>query len=645
MAASPLHPLLLALLDGRAADAARAFDDLTHPTPDDERWGGYALYALGELLRAHDVLVRAVARGSAAARVELATVTRALGQPSDALALLDLLDIPALETLDRVLAWRELGATLLALRRVPDALAALKRAWHDAAAFDDPLRGVAGAVALLLGQAYASRGASAPAAHYLDEALARTLPERRLHVHLVRALTRVHDGRYDAAEADVTIAETLTSQTAAAQALLWYARGSVARARLRWTDATAAFDRAACEARASGDVGVELHAALLHASVVTAQGRARDARRLIARATALATTDVEHAATHLRLGAALVLDGEAARALDAFTAARTAFVTADLAREAAWVDVHAAEAHFALGHDVDARLALERALDERGVMGNGAALLPELHLLPRVTDFLASHPTDELAAPFLHDRRAAGITAPLHVRLVSLGRQRVLADGRDVPIGMRRSLELLCFLLRHPGASRADVLLALWPDDDPKRSVNYFHRARHEFNAALPCLHMHFDKETEAYDVRVDGVRFSWDVWDVQRRLSTLDENAFLQALSLYGGPFLPSATTEWASKERTHLEWSLMKVGLQLMRRWSAEGEYRKSLNLSRRLLEVDPFDEGIAEFLVEATLQLEGRVEALAELKLITERFEAEQLVVPSRLRSLAQQIHPTN
>ena len=90
-------------------------------------------------------------------------------------------------------------------------------------------------------------------------------------------------------------------------------------------------------------------------------------------------------------------------------------------------------------------------------------------------------------------------------------------------------------------------------------------------------------------------------------------------------------------------MTFSVIGIGLRLMAQWSAAGEYQKCLSLSRRLLEVDPCDESLAEYFVLATFELEGRVAAQRALVDVGTRAERELNESPDWLTRLSGQLQP--
>lgn len=619
------HPVFQAVLDGKYEHGLDLFRRIARPDGTDLRWAGYCLFALGRLLDAKDTLLRARGAGCSAATLELATVLRYLGDADGARRELEALPLTAVSGADRVYALRERAALHLFDGHARDALPLLEEAWRDVVTLGEDGRTLEAHTAQLLGYTYGLMGRAAYAVHYLDVALSELAGVKRLHTLHSRAQALLYDGRYAAARADLSEAASLLGHAPGANAYHAYLQGLLERASGRFEDARRAFSDAAGVARETGETSTEFLGELGLASVLHALGERAAARPHLLRAGPLARNAWQRALLDVREGA-WQRDVDPGRAATLLTRARDAFDALGLDREVGWAELHLAETHAVSGHGDEADEALRRALERRHVLGSGAPFLPELRLLPRVAERLAALADEPDVAVLLADRRAAFSDVPLHVRLVTLGGARLLVDEQDVRLGMRRTLELLAFLVARGPASRDAILGSLWPDDDPKRAANYFHQAVHALKETVPTLRVSFDKASRTYHLVCEGPLFSWDAGDVKRALSGDDDDGRARAVEAYGGPFLPDVEADWAREERDELAFSVIGTGLQLMARWSAQGDFEKCRALARRLLDVDPTDAALAEYLVVATLELEGTLAAQRTLLEVGARAERE-------------------
>lgn len=636
------HPIFDAIVTSRYSQGLAHFEQLTCPSPEDERWAGYCLFSLGRLLEAKDLLLRAKTRGCTAATLELITVLRTLGDAAAAAAEADALALDDLAPTDRAYALREVAALKLHAGDLDAARVLLERAWQ-ALGGDLSTSPLMPQTAQLLGYTYHRLGRDTPARHYLNVALKHAVGAKRVQPLLSLAQVHLYAGRYDEVSADLGDIDALLPDAPGVQAYHAYLCGLLSRAFGRWSEAADHFRRASQVARSNGESSTEFTAELGLASVMTASGEVADARPHLLRASRLAGTPWDHAMMTLRDGYWQAAAGEPG-AKTTLLRARAAFDALRLPRETAWADLHLAEVDAA--HDQAAALkTFSQAYAQRDVLEGSAALLPELRLLPRLTALLASRCDDPDVRAFLAERRAVCATQPLEVRLVTLGRGRLLADGIEVKFRLRRTVEVITFLLMVGPARRDDILAALWPDDPPIKAKSYFHQVVFALKEAAPYLRISYDRQSKRYALACDGLAFTWDVGVIKRLVSAGVENEWHRAVTLYRDVFLEDVDAEWAREERDALTFLMIDVGLKLMCRWSAEGEYDKCFSLARRLLEIDPCDATLVEFLVEATYQLEGKLAARRTLFEAANRATHELGSSPDWLGRLNQHVQDLN
>jgi DNA-binding SARP family transcriptional activator/tetratricopeptide (TPR) repeat protein len=637
------NPILERILTSDYLGGLRVHENTRVPTAEDDRWAGYCLFGLGRQLEARDLLTQAIGKGCTAATIELATVYRHLGDLQNAQTLLEGLDLKTLSSFDRVLAERELGVLLLGAGRLNEATEALERAWT--LVLKNPQgKALRSGIANALARAYDERGLSVQALHYLNLAVDHAPQEKRLFPLMNLGVALIGLGQYTNAERVLLEAKTIISQSPQAESTLKYELGVLRRAQGRWSDALELFADAAAQAKTVLDAETEFFAELGLASLHVALEQPDQARAHLSRARGLATDDRKQAYLTLREGAmrGLIRD---ARAFSTLEQSFQLFDRMGMQREAAWAQLHLAETYLRGGDAMAADTHLEQATDIRHAIGSGSTIVPELRGLPLSFDRITSRPAGAYVGALLADWRDLEGNGPASVRVVTLGTPQLLADDRPLKLVMRRGLEVLAYLLFHPDVTRDQLLAALWPDDSPDAGANYLHQVRHEFSRLVPGLSIVFDKTSKRYRVRCEGPRLRFDALDIKRALSAVNEDDLERAVRMYAGPFLPQAESEWARSEREALEWSVIKTGLRLMDSWSARGDYAKCLELSQRLLEIEPWNEVLVEYLVSAVGELEGAVAATRTMSVIARRFETEVGGLPPKLQELQQRVAAVN
>ena len=178
--------------------------------------------------------------------------------------------------------------------------------------------------------------------------------------------------------------------------------------------------------------------------------------------------------------------------------------------------------------------------------------------------------------------------------------------------------------------------MALYPDNDPIQASNNFHKAKQILHENVPSLSIIHDKKRKVYSIQCD-VELHCDYIDFQHLLSgKVDNNTVMDA---YKGAFLPEAQSPWANEEREALAWNVVKIGLETLQQWFDAGEDKKCLSLVNRLLDIEPFNPALSEYLITATLRLEGEVAAKYALHRVNQRFLNEVGEVPQEILVLGQ------
>jgi tetratricopeptide (TPR) repeat protein len=191
-------------------------------------------------------------------------------------------------------------------------------------------------------------------------------------------------------------------------------------------------------------------------------------------------------------------------------------------QEQGWVKLHAAEMKRRLQEDfrrdLDELQMLAVTLQNHNFLSREWALLPELYAIAQ-----ESHP------------KIAG-KAPGVIEIFTMGEERIVHNGKTVPIPLRRAVEVIAYFLDNGGKISLKKLRAdLFPDDDPQASRNYFHQFRHELHARLPVFQIAYDAEQHLYEIKTN-LTVLWDVAELRagRKMGGM-------------GLFLPSSGSEWA--------------------------------------------------------------------------------------------------
>lgn len=202
--------------------------------------------------------------------------------------------------------------------------------------------------------------------------------------------------------------------------------------------------------------------------------------------------------------------------------------------------------------------------------------------------------------------------------------------------GVRRprratTVELLAYLALHEeGASRDQLLEAMWPSEDPRRTRP---RLWQSVSEARRLLGDAFERHGDRY--KLDRMRVDVDAVQLEQLLARLDvarpagdtEAIVHQALALWRGNPLDGTDYAWADAHRRQLEATLSKLARAAARARLDAGDAHAALQVAEQGLDSDDLDETLVRVALEAEAAL-GRREA------VTERYEALHKRLDDRL-----------
>jgi two-component SAPR family response regulator len=202
-----------------------------------------------------------------------------------------------------------------------------------------------------------------------------------------------------------------------------------------------------------------------------------------------------------------------------------------------------------------------------------------------------------------------------------LGQPRAEVGGHeitDLEWRSEKSKEMFFFFLANRRPLRKDeIVAALWPDLPEEKTTSAFHSNMYRLRQAL--YKDVIAKDSGRYVLDPRG-KFIFDVEDFQQALKNADDAPkggpeavkFMEkALNLYKGQFAPDFYSEWAETLRWQLEEQFMSLLGTLASAYSQHGEFKKSADLSQRIIELDEFNEA-AWYRLMSSYILSGQTEA---------------------------------
>jgi DNA-binding SARP family transcriptional activator len=628
-------PLLAQVLEGDYEQGLECFAQLDAPSPPQERWAGICLLNLGRLLEARATLLRAKGRGCGPAVIELATTTRLMGDPCRAQAHLQGLDLGALAPFDRALAERERGVIHFALGDLAAARDALEHAW-EAAAECPHERALLPGICQTIAYVCLDQGASGTALHYIAHALPHAHPARRVALLVLHGACHLFEGAFTQAGECLALASDAIAQAPQQRPTLLYYLGTLSRYVGRPGLALEHFRASAAASREVQAFNTECYAELGACAVCAEEGDTVQASLHLARAQAITVPARVGALVTLRAAqVGMQQSPECARGL--LAGALATFQGLGLHREAGWAGLHLARACQLLGDGAGLRDALGLVTRSRAATGGSRSVALELRGLPDLLPALEA--AGSAGALLLGDWHGLTDAAPLLLAVGTLGPPALVLDGTHVRpnASLAKSVELLAYLSLKGGAGLEHILTDVFPERCPQAARVYFHVIRAELARIAPGLSVPFDRARRQYSVATEGLQIRVDLLELQRALHSGGIDGMNRALDLYVGTLLPDSDSEWVREERSNVEWSVVRIGLELIEEAFEQGEDQVCLDLASRLLEIEPFNEAIHLLLIRATARLSGSVAARQAINRSRTYFQTNLGEVPLSIQQL--------
>ncbi len=259
--------------------------------------------------------------------------------------------------------------------------------------------------------------------------------------------------------------------------------------------------------------------------------------------------------------------------------------------------------------------------------------------------------TDKLAAGHLEDVKtrvketpgtashpiSSAVAFGVVLRARVLGAFEVELDGVviDTPVS-QRPWTLFAYLALAPRAvPRAELAARFWPDVLDQS-------ARASLRSALWALRRQLGERLLVERERV-SLRDEQGVWVDVREFERLAESDPLRALELCRGELVEGIDDDWALSARERHRERVIGLLEQLASATEERGELRRAIELTRRQVERDPFDEEAHRRLIMRLDSAGDRAAAILTYRTLAERLRRELGVAPSaRTRELLGHLH---
>ena len=217
-----------------------------------------------------------------------------------------------------------------------------------------------------------------------------------------------------------------------------------------------------------------------------------------------------------------------------------------------------------------------------------------------------------------------------------LGQLAVELDGTaiDSPPSHRPWAVFAYLALTPRSVPRAELAARFWPDVLDQS-------ARASLRSALWALRRQLGERLVVEDERV-GLSDEGGLWIDAREFAALAADAPEQALALCRGELLEGIEDEWVLSARERHRERVLELLEELADAGERRGDVREAIDLTRRQVQLDPFDEGAHRRLMTRLAAAGDRADALRTYRFLSERLRRELGVAPSaRTRELVGQL----
>ena len=633
------------------AEGWEFYQQLSVPSPEDDRWAGICLWNLGRLENARVQFTRAKRRGDVGAIIGLASISRLQGLLDECEAHLETAFDCALSPDDWVRALRERGDLQVALNQIKAALGSYNDARLEAELCHDA-KSLLPMINQSLGYVHHLLGNDRKAKELLDQALDTTNLSFQAYIRVSRILVCIYKGDFLTAKDDLCNPNSQKAESLFIKSLRLYTDGIYKITQNNFSNAHLSFRESIDIAEQYGFIEIECLSKLGLCKAHIGLLQLDEARATLRRAEHLDVIPQYQAARDLTAGLYWTKVSDFEKAHGHLVSALEYYETHECARELGWTHLHFAVWHFKNGNTQAAAASLEQVADIAGALDNTAFLVPELRLISDLEGLA------KIATPYgLHALRPVFETnseplMPLEHRpvvqefyLQAFGNAGLLANGKPVHLNSAaKTCEVLAYLMMHPMSTLEKILTDVFEDSDPKAGRNYFHQIKHQLVLYSNGLQINYDRITRTYTLEAASASLSWDYSEIMRLLSVPVDTDLNQALNLYAGAFLRHSSAEWVEEVRSNVEWLLVRTGLKVVQDLFERGDFDACRKMTERLRKVEPLDESLNELLVRATTELEGALAGRRTVAEVERTFGGYGEVLPPTLKRLREELKLT-
>ncbi|MFC4453117.1 SARP family transcriptional regulator [Deinococcus sonorensis] len=601
---------LQVLFEAQAYDAVIAHAAISATTAADHAWNGIALLRTGRLKEAEGALHRAAILGHPEGTVEYGNLLRLLGRFDDACLhfqeIAEHIQDPELRL--RLLRWW--GVAQFQAGHPEEGLRRVERAWHGYVAHGDDQ--LTARVSQSLAQMHLLLGHTDRAKLLLQEAVRAlalgTDPRPRLSALKILLDLQLSSGDLAQAQATLTEALALSSATDAQRehALLLGSAAELYRLSGEYEQYARTLVTVAQQAEDLGDFNLRVWSVARLADHQSLQGLHGQAlETLLGFGQLPQDWPPELWATD---GVLRRRRGDVHGGYDSLERAAGGFREAGRMPEMIRVHLHLASCALRLRRESVTVTLLQEALTQMLRLRQLFEFKPDLEELSELLQFAVLDPElSPLLEPLL-DRLGHLTGQPrlpedgaMQLQLSTLGRSAVFKDGTEISFAYLNTPLVLTYLALHPGRTRAQMQLDLFPERDAREAAGYVRQCIWDLRDKLGPEVISFEGPHKSPRYRLGRlVKVELDLQQFQQAIHT---GELARALALYRGEFLPGVEeADWLLQMRDEARLTLTFELRNQMARYRSEGDQRRVVLLANQLLRADPLDVEVMQERVDA-------------------------------------------
>jgi ATP/maltotriose-dependent transcriptional regulator MalT/two-component SAPR family response regulator len=321
------------------------------------------------------------------------------------------------------------------------------------------------------------------------------------------------------------------------------------------------------------------------------------------------------------------------------------------------IEYYLSRSELAIGDLERTRVALESALDWAGANGTEQIIASEMSFDAEIRDFarrrLSGHPVLSIVLRRIETMRAVAqqyqdvpgeVDEGLRIICSALGDATVQRSDHQFTELKPLAREVFFYLIDHQKVDRDVLLENFWPHHPPGRQVANLH-------TAVYSLRRGFGKESILFEGTIYSLNpefpFEYDVFRFEHAAAIAEGLppgdprrmfALFEAISSYGGAFLPEFTSEWVFERRRALEVHYTELLALHAVEALVRDEPLRAINTLRQALKIDPYRGDINLHYLEALGRLGRRSEIVAHYQNIVHLYRDDLgLDPPKDIRDL--------